>query len=135
MLVIKYWFNQINYDGPGADPAIYVAITLIAIIAINYFGVGFFGEFEFWLSSAKVLIMLGLILFTLVLATTSQPGQPAPGFKYWVHPGAFAPYMIGKFILPSISMPSTDPLTRWQRWQISRLLERPQKRRLLFPRC
>lgn len=66
------------------------------IIFINYFGVGIFGEFEFWLSSAKVLIMLGLIIFTLVLAIKGRTDQPG-GFQYWVNPGAFAPYLASKF--------------------------------------
>lgn len=100
-LVIKYWFNKEGYDGPWSSPALYVAILLIIIVFINYFGVGIFGEFEFWLSSAKVLIMLGLIIFTLVLAIKGRPNQ-AGGFQYWVNPGAFAPYLAkgswGKFL-------------------------------------
>jgi amino acid transporter len=100
-LVITYWFDKRGYDGPGADPAIYVAIILITIIAINYFGVGFFGEIEFWLSSAKVLVMIGLVIFTLVIASGGGP-KPATGFKYWRDPGAFKPYKIqgggGKFL-------------------------------------
>jgi amino acid transporter len=48
VLVVQYWFNKIGYDGHGAQPALYVALFLAAIIAINYFGVGLFGEFEFW---------------------------------------------------------------------------------------
>jgi amino acid permease len=51
------------------------------------------------MSSAKMLILLCLIIFTLVLATHggSEPAyQPGPGGKYWNDPGAFAPYKIGK---------------------------------------
>ncbi|RDL38531.1 Uncharacterized protein BP5553_02871 [Venustampulla echinocandica] len=95
VLVIKYWFDKEGYYGPGANPAIYVSILLAVIIAINYFGVGVFGEFEFWLSSVKVLIMLGLIIFTLVLAVNGGPSNAAPGFNYLVDPGAFAPYLTG----------------------------------------
>ncbi|KAG9237278.1 amino acid permease/ SLC12A domain-containing protein [Amylocarpus encephaloides] len=62
-------------------------------MAINFFGVGIFGEFEFWLSSIKVLIMLGLIVFTFVLACGGGPQESAPGFRYWTNPGAFAPYL------------------------------------------
>ncbi|KAE8444681.1 hypothetical protein EG329_014338 [Mollisiaceae sp. DMI_Dod_QoI] len=100
-LVIRYWFVEHGYDGPGANAGIYIAIILTAIIAINYFGVGFFGEFEFWLSSVKVLIMIALIFFTLVLAAGGGP-KPATGFKYWSHPGAFNAYKAagsgGKFL-------------------------------------
>jgi amino acid transporter len=97
VLVIKYWFDQRGYDGHGAQPALYVALILATIIAINYFGVAFFGEFEFWLSSSKVLIMIGLIIFLLVLAFRSTPGHDAPRFVYFVHPGAFAEYMTSMY--------------------------------------
>jgi amino acid transporter len=84
---------MVPYDGPGAQPALYVTLILVFIITINYFGVGLFGEFEFWMSSAKVLVMIGLIIFTLVLAIDGGPGHhPGPGVLYWKHPGAFAPY-------------------------------------------
>lgn len=92
VLVIRYWFDKAGYDGPGANAAIYVALILAAIILINYFGVGLFGEFEFWLSSAKVLIMIGLVFFTLALACGGGPNKDATGFRYWNNPGAFATY-------------------------------------------
>jgi len=69
-----------------------VTLFLVAIVAINYWGVGFFGEFEFWLSSAKVLIMIGLILFTLISAAGGVGHHKATGFQYWHEPGAFAAY-------------------------------------------
>ncbi|CAG8952333.1 hypothetical protein HYFRA_00001078 [Hymenoscyphus fraxineus] len=101
-LIIRYWFDKEGYDGPGSNPAIYVALFLVAIIAINYFGVGVFGEFEFWLSSSKVLIMLSLIIFTFIMAIAGGSNAKAPGFKYWKEPGAFAPYVatgsLGKFL-------------------------------------
>lgn len=95
-LIIRYWFDQSGYDGPGKSPAIYIAILLATIIAINYFGVGIFGEFEFWLSSFKILVLLGLIIFTLVLAAGGGP-KPATGFTYWNDPGAFAPFKASEF--------------------------------------
>lgn len=96
--MIKYWFNKADYDGPGASGAIYVAVILAAIIAINYFGVGLFGEFEFWLSSAKVLVMLGLIIFTIVLAAGGGSKPHPTGFHYWNDPGSFAAYKASKYI-------------------------------------
>jgi amino acid permease len=91
-LVIKYWFDQRGYVGPASHPALYVALFLAVIIAINYFGVGIFGEFEFWLSSVKVLIILGLIIFTLVIASGGGAHDHPKGFHYWSEPGAFAAY-------------------------------------------
>lgn len=95
MLVIQFWFEENGYDGPGANAAIYVTLILIAILAINYFGVGLFGEFEFALSSLKVIIMVGLIFMTLILAAGGGGDHDPKGFRYWGNPGAFAPYIEG----------------------------------------
>jgi amino acid transporter len=70
---------------------LYVALFLAAIIAINYFGVGIFGEFEFYLSSVKVLIILGLIIFTLVIAAGGGPKDHPKGFHYVRIPDLFLP--------------------------------------------
>jgi yeast amino acid transporter len=59
---------------------------------INYLGIKFFGEIEFWLSSVKVLTILGLILLCLIIAAGGIPGRAATGFKYYNNPGAFAEY-------------------------------------------
>ena len=52
-LVIQEWKppNEVN-------PGVWIAVFLVAIVAINYFGVRFFGEFEFWLSSIKVVVIV-----------------------------------------------------------------------------
>ena len=90
-LVVQYWFED-NYTGPGKNAGIYVAIFLIAIITINYFGVGMFGEFEFYLSSVKVLIIIGLMIFCLVISLGGGPDHDRKGFRYYQNPGAFNNY-------------------------------------------
>lgn len=89
-LVIQYWVprQQVN-------PGVFIAVFLVVIIFINYFGVRVFGEFEFWLSSIKVLVIIGLIILSLVLALGGGPNGDRTGFRYWRDPGAFAEY-IGK---------------------------------------
>ncbi|KAI1484095.1 hypothetical protein K445DRAFT_312824 [Daldinia sp. EC12] len=86
-LVIQFWLprDQVN-------PGVWIAIFLVAIIFINYFGIQFFGEFEFWLSSFKVIVILGVILLALIIACGGADGDPR-GFRYWNEPGAFAPYI------------------------------------------
>lgn len=85
-LVIQFWDPQ-----QKINPGVWIAIFLVLIISINYFGgIGFFGEFEFWLSSFKVIIMVGIILFALVIACGGGPDHDARGFRYWSNPGAFA---------------------------------------------
>jgi amino acid transporter len=62
---------------------------------INYFGIKVFGEFEFYLSSIKVIVLLGLIILSVVLACGRGPNHETVGFKYWNNPGAFATYIVG----------------------------------------
>lgn len=87
-MVIRYWVptGKIN-------PGVWITISLVAIIAINYFGVKFFGEFEFWLSSLKVLVILALIMVSLILACGGGPDKDPKGFRYWKDPGAFKEYI------------------------------------------
>lgn len=61
---------------------------LVVIIAVNYLGIKYFGEFEFWLSSIKVLTICGLIILSLVLMLGGGPDHDRKGFRYWKNPGA-----------------------------------------------
>ncbi|KAF7905293.1 uncharacterized protein EAF01_005814 [Botrytis porri] len=96
-LVIQYWLPR-----EKVNPGVFIAIFLVAIVCINYFGVKFFGEFEFWLSSIKVIVILGLIILSLVLVCGGGPDHKATGFKYWSDPGAFHEYILsgnsGRFL-------------------------------------
>ena len=85
-LVIQYWI-----DRDKVNPGVFIAVFLVVIIAINYLGIRFFGELEFWLSSAKVLTMVGLIILSLVLMLGGGPDHDRKGFRYWKDPGAFKP--------------------------------------------
>ncbi|KAK2870548.1 hypothetical protein FQN49_003114 [Arthroderma sp. PD_2] len=96
-LVIQYWVKR-----DVINPGVWITIFLIVIVCINYFGIKFFGEFEFWLSSFKVIIILGIMLLTFILALGGGPDQDRKGFRYWKDPGAFKPYIkegsAGKFL-------------------------------------
>jgi yeast amino acid transporter len=67
-LVIQYWV-----DRDKVNPGVFITIFLVIIVAINYLGIRFFGEIEFWLSSIKVLTLCGLILLSLTLALGGGP--------------------------------------------------------------
>ncbi|KAI5953143.1 GAP1 [Candida jiufengensis] len=83
-LTIKYWDEKTN-------PAAYVVIFYVLIIAINFFGVRGYGEAEFIFSAIKVLAVCGFIILGIVLCAGGAPnGQGYIGGKYWQHPGAFA---------------------------------------------
>jgi amino acid transporter len=81
-LVIQYWV-----DRDTVNPGVFIAIFFVVIVVINYFGIRFFGELEFWLSSFKVITIIGIILFSLVLALGGGPDHDRKGFRYWSNPG------------------------------------------------
>ncbi|KAH7463467.1 hypothetical protein FOMA001_g18156 [Fusarium oxysporum f. sp. matthiolae] len=72
----------------GVNPGVFIAIFLVAIICINYFGIRFFREFEFWLSSFKVLTIIGIIIFSLVLALGGGPDHDRKGYREHITTGA-----------------------------------------------
>ncbi|CDR43979.1 CYFA0S13e01112g1_1 [Cyberlindnera fabianii] len=86
-LVMQYWVSR-----DTVNPGVWITIFLIVIVLINIFGVKIFGEFEFWLSCVKVLIVLGLILLLFILMLGGGPTHDRLGFRYWKDPGAFKPY-------------------------------------------
>ncbi|TKA62333.1 hypothetical protein B0A49_12215, partial [Cryomyces minteri] len=87
-LVIQYWCPP-----ERVNPGVFIAVFLVVIITINYLGIRFFGEFEFWLSSIKVLVICGLIILSLILTLGGGPDHDRKGFRYWQKPGAFKPYI------------------------------------------
>ncbi|BAP72815.1 dicarboxylic amino acid permease [Kluyveromyces marxianus] len=86
-LVIQYWI-----DRDKVNPGVWITVFLAAIVLINFLGVRFFGEIEFYISAIKILVMLGLILLLLILACGGGPHGDARGFKNWSNPGAFKEY-------------------------------------------
>jgi amino acid transporter len=100
-LVLQYWVPREN-----VNPGVFIAVFLFTILVINYFGVRYFGELEFWLSSVKVVVIVGLIILSLVLALGGGPDHDRKGFRYWKDPGAFKPYIKGKFVIISFTPPS-----------------------------
>ncbi|CAG8014658.1 unnamed protein product [Penicillium salamii] len=96
-LVISYWI-----PAEKINPGVWITIFLVLVVAINYFGVKFFGEFEFWLSSFKVVVILGIILLSFILMLGGGPDHDRKGFRYWKDPGAFNHYVMegapGRFL-------------------------------------
>ncbi|KAK5462798.1 amino acid transporter [Exophiala xenobiotica] len=96
-LIIQYWV-----DRDKINPGVFIAVFWVAIVCINYFGIRFFGEFEFWLSTIKVIVIVGVIILSLILALGGGPDHDRKGFRYWNNPGAFAEYIdegsTGRFI-------------------------------------
>ncbi|TRM57151.1 amino acid permease/ SLC12A domain-containing protein [Schizophyllum amplum] len=87
-LVISYWV-----DRDRVNPGVWITVFYVTIIFINYFGVRLFGEFEFWLSSFKVITIIGIMIMSLCFALGGGPTHDRKGFRYWKDPGAFNEYI------------------------------------------
>jgi amino acid transporter len=64
-------------------------VLFIGIVVINFFGVGIYGEAEFWLSMMKILAIVGLIILGIILDAGGGPNHDPIGFRYWRNPGPF----------------------------------------------
>ena len=93
-LVIQYWIPR-----EKVNPGVWITVIFLIILLVNLFGVKFFGEFEFWLSSIKVITVIGLILLTLIIALGGGPDHDRRGFRYWKSPGAFKEYTKNEHII------------------------------------
>ncbi|KAL5355448.1 putative arginine transporter [Aspergillus floccosus] len=83
-LIIQFWEKDLNI-------AIFIAIFWVVITLFNLLPVSFYGELEFWLSSIKVITVIGFMIFAICVdAGVGEKGYL--GFRYWVDPGPFSPY-------------------------------------------
>jgi len=57
---------------------------------INLLAVKWYGEAEFWSALGKMLLIIGLLIFTFVVMLGANPLHDRFGFRYWNEPGAFA---------------------------------------------
>lgn len=77
-----------------------VLITHASII--NVFAVKWYGESEFWLALGKVLLIVGLIIYTFITMLGGNPLRDRFGFRFWRDPGSFAEYYktdsLGRFM-------------------------------------
>jgi yeast amino acid transporter len=59
---------------------------------INVLAVKWYGESEFWCAMGKVLLSIGLIIYTFIVMVGGNPLGDTFGFRYWENPGSFAEY-------------------------------------------
>ncbi|KAI1647455.1 amino acid permease/ SLC12A domain-containing protein [Daldinia loculata] len=84
-VVIHFWSDIVP---AGAI----IAIVLVLYALINLLAVEWYGETEFWAALGKVLLIVGLIIFTFVVMVGGNPLHDRFGFRYWYEPGSFAEY-------------------------------------------
>ncbi|KAL8953068.1 MAG: hypothetical protein Q9222_001061 [Ikaeria aurantiellina] len=66
-----------------------IAMILLIYGLLNLFAVKFYGETEFWLALGKVILAIGLILYTFFTMVGANPLRDKFGFRYWKDPGSF----------------------------------------------
>ncbi|GAP93354.2 putative amino acid permease [Rosellinia necatrix] len=94
-VVIHYWSDIVPAGG-------IIAIVIVLYALINLMAIKWYGETEFWAALGKVLLIVGLLIFTFIVAVGGNPQHDHFGFRYWYEPGAFAEYY------------TTGPLGRFQ---------------------
>ncbi|KAE8153105.1 amino acid permease/ SLC12A domain-containing protein [Aspergillus avenaceus] len=86
-ILLTYWTDKI--------PVAAVVVVIMVIYGIlNILTVRYFGVSEFYLSSFKIILMSGLILYTFVTMLGGNPHHDRVGFRYWNDPGAFVSYLV-----------------------------------------
>lgn len=86
--------TMIHYWRDDYSPAITFCIQIFLYAVINIFAVRAYGEVEFWLSLGKLVLCLGLLLFTLITMSGGNPQHHAFGFSNWgVKGGPIAEYI------------------------------------------
>ncbi|KAL6867138.1 amino acid permease/ SLC12A domain-containing protein [Trichoderma novae-zelandiae] len=81
--VIRFWTDAIP---TGA----LIAIVIVLYALINVLAVKWYGETEFWAAIGKVLLIVGLVVFTVVAMLGGNPRHDRFGFRFWREPGSFA---------------------------------------------
>jgi len=72
----------------------YIIIFVFSVTGVNFAGIRFLGEVEFWLSSVKVISLIGLILFGILVDAGVNPRRQVIGFMNYQPPnGPFGSYL------------------------------------------
>ncbi|OAA50292.1 Amino acid/polyamine transporter I [Metarhizium rileyi] len=82
--ILHFWTEAI-------PTAAIIVIVIILYALINLLAVKWYGESEFWAAIGKVLLIIGLIIFTFIVMVGGNPQGDRFGFRFWHEPGAFAP--------------------------------------------
>ncbi|KAK4099379.1 hypothetical protein N658DRAFT_430224 [Parathielavia hyrcaniae] len=94
-VIIHYWSDAVPAGG-------IIAITIVLYGLINVLAVKWYGEVEFWAALGKVLLIVGLLIFTFIVMLGGNPLGDRFGFRYWQDPGAFAAFYttggLGRFL-------------------------------------
>ncbi|ORY79289.1 putative amino acid permease [Leucosporidium creatinivorum] len=83
----------VSFWAPDLSPAVTISVGLVALIALNFVGVNWYGESEVIFSSIKILLFVGLIILGIVLDLGGGPDHKRLGFHYWKVDGPFQEFL------------------------------------------
>lgn len=75
------------------NPGVWITVALVTIFFFNVFGVNWYGEIEFFASITKVLLIVGLMMFSLISMCGGNPKHDAYGFENWPKGGLVKEYL------------------------------------------
>ncbi|KAF8891280.1 general amino acid permease AGP2 [Infundibulicybe gibba] len=75
-IILHFWTEKIPI-------AAVIVFILISYALLNLLAVKYYGESEFWLSVGKVILAIGLIIFTFIAMVGGNPLHDAFGFRNW----------------------------------------------------
>ncbi|WVW79165.1 hypothetical protein I302_101131 [Kwoniella bestiolae CBS 10118] len=84
--LVNFWNTDINNG-------VWIGVSIVIMAAINFLSSKYFGEAEFHMSIFKVILILGLILFSFITMVGGNPQHDAFGFRFWRDPGFMAEYL------------------------------------------
>ena len=82
------------------QPAVWITLFIVVILALNIFAVGIYGEAEFIFASIKLITMVGLLILSFIIILGGGPNHDRLGFRMWKDPGGLYP-CVGKLNLGS----------------------------------
>ncbi|KAI8456020.1 amino acid permease/ SLC12A domain-containing protein [Phakopsora pachyrhizi] len=85
-IIMGYWKTSLS-------SGVIISCILAFVSAINFMPTRFFGEFEFWFASIKIVTVVALIILGIVIDLGGGPNKEFIGFRYWKDPGPFVQFL------------------------------------------
>lgn len=94
-VIVHYWSDEVPAGGM-------IAMVLVLYAILNLTSVQWYGETEFWAAMGKVVLAVGLIIFTIIVMLGGNPAGDRFGFENWNNPGSFRSFHaegdLGRFL-------------------------------------
>lgn len=120
------------------QPAVWITMMIVVILALNTLAVSVFGEVEFYAASIKLITILGLLILSVVIILGGGPSRDRLGFRYWKDPGGISARIhynfAGDISDTTYSDERVSPSYRFC-GKISRILQSPRLRFIHLRRC